>query len=160
MDINFWQKYDDAIPDLTVAFKRQGQVIVQVLFEVKLNAEKGDAGDPDLDQLVRYAKLAAKLSTIAPTFLIFPTPGDPLPDIQETLDLLITEPNGAGRVFGLQWGDLHAACLKISRAAVSNVEHQILRDVAAYLQKRDFDYFRASVTFSSWNSAHDGALIS
>lgn len=142
LDISFWQRYDDAIPDLTVCFNGHDHPLVRVLIEVKLNAEKGDAGDPDLDQLVRYAKLAARLSTTGtPTFLIFLTPSDPVPDIRETLDLLIKEPNAAARIFGLQWGDLHAACLEACHSEATKTERQILSDVAAYLQKRNLDYF-------------------
>src|ERR1700722_16299290 len=43
LDISFWQRYDNAIPDLTVCFNGHNCPLIRVLIEVKLDAEKGDA---------------------------------------------------------------------------------------------------------------------
>jgi hypothetical protein len=143
VEISFWQKYEDGVPDLTVRFIRDGKLLIRILIEVKLHAGKGEAGDEELDQLVRYARLAEKLSTKdAPTILLFLTPGDPVPDIQESVNLLQNKPSAASRIYGLQWGDVHAACLDTCRSNLATrMEQQLLGEVAAYLQKRNFDFF-------------------
>ena len=111
-EIRFWQRYGTDIPDLTIRFFGQRDAALQLLVEVKLNAEKGAGGDPHLDQLVRYARLAQKLSDGGlQTLILFLTVGDPMPDMFESVRLLSSEPGPAERIFGLQWADVHATCI-------------------------------------------------
>lgn len=62
--ILFWHPYGASIPDLTVRFSGHGLKDALILVEVKLNAGKGDSGDPELDQLIRYARVAERLATV------------------------------------------------------------------------------------------------
>lgn len=139
----FWKRYGNAIPDLTICFLRDGDTLLKLLLEVKLYAGKGDPGDPESDQLLRYAKIADQLSTPgAPALLFFLTRCDPVPDIKESIDLLRMEHDTAARIFGIQWGDVQEACAEARDLNVSTaMERQILADLALYLSKRNLDYF-------------------
>lgn len=139
----FWERHGDAIPDLTIRFLRNRKPLLQLIIEVKLNAEKGDAGNPESDQLVRYAKIANALSTVAtPALLFFLTRGDPLPDIKESIQLLCSERETAERIFGIQWGDVHEACVEAHDSDTStSMEKRVFADLAHYLSKRNLDYF-------------------
>jgi hypothetical protein len=143
VEIRFWERYGESIPDLTIRLIRRGIPVLQLLVEVKLKSEKGEAGDVDRDQLVRYAELAATLSTPdVPVLLLFLTQGDPLLDIKESLDLLASKVEPAGRIFGIQWADVHACCVEaLNSGALSSIENRIVADLAEYLSARNLDYF-------------------
>jgi len=74
-----------------------------LLIEVKLESDKGSAGDPDLDQLARYARLAQRFADEGTKSAVaYLTVGDPMPDIEESIAQLKGS-HAAARIFGLQW---------------------------------------------------------
>jgi hypothetical protein len=136
----FWQAYAESIPDLTIRFVGKEQMIL--LIEVKLESDKGSAGDPDLDQLARYARLAQRFTDEGTKAAVaYLTVGDPMPDIEESIAQLKGS-QAAERIYGIQWGDVHDAALVASKTALANeTECELLGDVAAFLRRRNLNHF-------------------
>lgn len=138
--VSFWKAYTDSIPDLTIQFVGREELIL--LIEVKFESDKGSAGDPDHDQLVRYVRLAQRLATKGiKSAVAYLTVGDPMPDIEESIMQLANSP-AAERLYGLQWGDVHDAAVVARNAPFANeIECELLADVAAFLRCRNLNHF-------------------
>jgi hypothetical protein len=148
--MEFWKPYDrddkpghQNIPDLTVTFTSP-EVKLLLLIEVKLEAGKDDAHDPDEDQLVRYA-LIAEVVAEKYTFagVVFLTQKDSGSEVGQSIKRL-SESNhksASSRVYSVEWGDVYDATAEACEGSCTITERAILGDIKAFLEKRGLNYF-------------------
>jgi hypothetical protein len=141
----FWPNHPQGTPDVVLLFQESGALPVVIVIEAKLEAGKSGAGDDD--QLARYLQLLDSLDALSPkvpsnaiSILVYLTTMDSRTDLMESLSVYGDTEASRKRLYGLQWQDLVTAAERTT-AYGSDMEALILRDVRAFLRKRDLEYF-------------------
>lgn len=161
----FWPNHPKGTPDVVLHFQASGATPVVIVIEAKLNAGKSGTGDDD--QLARYLQLLDSLGELRPKMpsdairiLVYLTTMDARSDLMESLFVYGDTDVSRERLYRLQWQDLVAA-VENTTAKGTDTEGLILRDVRAFLRKRDLEYFSGMVlpTDMPLISADDGELF-
>ncbi len=146
--VHFWPSHPEyGEPDLLLRFSFETGTTLALLIEAKLWSQKGAPGQPD-DQLVRYihalddlAPLLGEGVHVKESVLVYLTPRESAPEIEQSLSKLQNRDALSHRVYRLQWQDILEWATSHASGA-TGVSQQVLENIGEFLRRRNLSYFR------------------